>query len=279
MHLWRANFTLTKWKAWPRTITPFLMNFPGFRKFNRKIVMEIEEAKRKLEGSVPSPPKVERVKPPEVKVDVLYASSDYEPVTHAGTLWHDTFIISEMERLGYGIKHLRDPLAQRPAYEVLLESDFTTGCGHGGKTVYTGGLQQPLLSSKEPGHYRRGAIQGMGFKYLSCLLGADLLPSLVEDGAKLAQGYEKSYAFNWDPKYAFTKPENDPILRLFFLPYVRSVIGLLNGMSNKEAFELERKQYLVNAERAEDPEVRDLLIREADIMRMFGDSDAKVVES
>jgi len=56
MHLWRANFTLTKWKTWPRTMTPFLMNFPDFRKFNRKIVMEIEEAKRKLEGSVPFPP-------------------------------------------------------------------------------------------------------------------------------------------------------------------------------------------------------------------------------
>jgi len=42
---------------------------------------------------------------------------------------------------------------------------------------------------------------------------------------------------------------------------------------------LERKQYLVNAERAEDPELRDLLIREADIMRMFGDPDAKIVES
>ena len=106
-----------------------------------------------------------------------------------------------------------------------------------------------------------------------------MLPDLVENGASLAQGYEKSYAFNWDPKYGFTKPENDPILRLFFLPYVRSVIALLNGATNKEAFELERKQYLVNAERAEDPEVRDLLIREADIMKMFGDPDAKVVKS
>jgi len=278
--LWRANFTLTPWKAWPREMTPFLMNFPGFRRFNRRIITEIEEARRRLGGASPSPPRVGKVKPPEMKVDVLFASSDYEPVTHAGTLWHDSFLIPEMERLGYGIKHLRDPLAQRSLYEVLLESDFTTGCGHGGESVYTGGLQQPLLSSEEgPGHYRKEAIQGMSFKYLSCLLGADLLPNLVEDGAKLAQGYEESYAFSWDPKYGFTKPENDPILRLFFLPYVRSVIGLLNGMTNREAFELERKQYLVNAERAEDPEVRDLLIREADIMRMFGDSDAKVVES
>jgi len=278
MHLWRANFTLTRWKAWPRTMTPFLMNFPGFRKFQRKIVAEIEEARRKLEGSTPSPPEVERVKPPEVKVDVLYASSDYGPVTHAGTLWHDTFCIPEMERLGYGIKHLRDPLAQRPAYDMLLNSDFTTGCGHGGPDVYTGGLQQPLLELGKR-KYDEEAIQGMGFKYLSCLLGKKLLPQLVEDGAKLAQGYEKSYAMTWDPKYAFTKPENDPILRLFFLPYVRSVIGLLNGMSNKEAFELERKQYLVNAERAEDPEIRDLLIRESNVMVMFGDPNAKVVES
>jgi len=125
----------------------------------------------------------------------------------------------------------------------------------------------------------RKPSKGWAWKYLSCLLGAKLLPQLVEDGAKLAQGYEKSYAFNWDPKYGFTKPENDPILRLFFLPYVRSIIALLNGATNREAFELERKQYLVNAERTKDPEVRDLLIREADIMVMFGDPNAKITES
>jgi len=652
--LWRANLTLTRWKAWPRTMTPFLMNFPGFRKFNRRIVMEIEEAKGRLGSVSPSPPEIEKIEPPEGETNILYASSDYEPVTHAGTLWHDCFIVPEIERLGYRDKHLRDPAAQRPAYDALLDSDFTTGCGHGGEcydedtevltengwkhfyelggekvatlnpdthqleyqkpthyfeyeykgkmfyidgkrvnllvtpnhnlyvswlinegrewspfritkaenigekgttrdslgrfstnkkttaghclrfkrtaewkcepmkefnlpqasagwpiphgermdraektfsskpvniedwlrffgvwlaegsasyvkqssgrghyvisitqnddekrekikkwvdavcdqiehsawveesnehskavkfkskqvydylkqfggakkkyipkeikmlppqhlkilldsmvfgdgttmkdaveyntaskkladdvqeialkigraatittsseeiregnrstlyslyitdgdvhatkqswdwidyegkvydvevpnhllyvrrngkpcwsgnSVYTGGLQQPLL---EVGKYDKEAIQGMSFKYLSCLLASKLLPNLVENGAKLAQGYERSYAFTWDPKYAFSKPENCPILRLFFLPYVRSVIGLLNGMSNREAFELERKQYLVNAERAEDPEVRDLLIRESDIMRMFGDPDARVVES
>jgi len=278
MHLWRANFTLTRWKAWPRTMTPFLMNFPGFREFNRRIVMEIEEAKRRLGSVSSSPPEVERIRPPKGKINVLYASSDYEPVTHAGTLWHDSFVIPEIERLGFRDKHLRDPMAQRPAYDALLESSFTTGCGHGGETVYTGGLQQPLLELGRR-KYDEEAIRGMGFKYLSCLLGAKLLPQLVEDGAKLAQGYEKTYAFSWDPRYGFTKPENDPILRLFFLPYVQSVIALLNGVSNRRAFELERKQYLVNAERAEDPEVRDLLIREADIMRMFGDPDARVIES
>jgi len=278
MHLWRANFTLTKWKAWPREMTPFLMNFPGFRRFNRRIIMEIEEAKRKLGGATPSPPTLERKAVEKLPVyRILYASSDYEPVTHAGTLWHDTFVLPEIERLGHEDIHLRDPLAQRPLYEVLLESDFTTGCGHGGTDVYTGGLQQPLLELGKR-KYDEEAIQGMGFKYLSCLLGKKLLPQLVKDGAKLAQGYKKSYAFSWDPKYGFTKVENDPILRLFFLPYVRSVIALLNGATNKEAFELEKKEYLINAERAEDPEVRDLLIRESDVMVMFGNPNAKVVE-
>jgi len=278
MHLWRANFTLTKWKVWPRTMTPFLMNFPGFREFQRKIVTEIEEARSKLEGSAPSPPKVEKIKPPEEKIDILYASSDYEPVTHAGTLWHSTYIIPEIERLGYRDRHLRDPLAQRPLYDMLLESDFTTGCGHGGPDCYTGGLQQPLLELGRR-KYDEEAIQGICVKYLSCLLGKELLPQLVEDGAKLAQGYKETYAFSWSPQYAFTKPENDSVLRLFFLPYVQSVIALLNGATNREAFEVEKQGYLRNAERAEDPEVRDLLIRESNVMVMFGDPDAKVVES
>jgi len=164
---------------------------------------------------LPPRPEVERIRPPEGKINILYASSDYGPVVHSGTLWHDTYIIPEIERLGYRDKHLRDPMAQRPAYNMLLESDFTTGCGHGGETVYTGGLQQPLLELGKR-KYDEGAIQGMSFKYLSCLLGAKLLPQLVEDGARLAQGYEKSYAFSWSPQFAFTKPENDPILRSFF---------------------------------------------------------------
>jgi len=277
MHLWRANFTLTRWKAWPRTMTPFLMNFPGFKRFNRRIVMEIEEAKGRLGSVSPSPPEIEKIEPPEGEINILYASSDYEPVTHAGTLWHDSFVIPEIERLGYRDKHLRDPAAQRPAYDLLLESDFTTGCGHGGETVYTGGLQQPLLELGKR-KYDEEAIQGMGLKYLSCLLGARLLPQLVEDGAKLAQGYEKSYSFSWSPQFAFTKPENDSILRLFFLPYVQSVIALLNGASNRRAFEIEKQSYLRNAERAEDPEVRDLLIREQDIMVMFGDPNTTILD-
>jgi len=34
--LWRANFTLTPWKAWPREMTPFLMNFPWLQEVSEK---------------------------------------------------------------------------------------------------------------------------------------------------------------------------------------------------------------------------------------------------
>ena len=35
--------------------------------------------------------------------------------------------LPEMERLGYRDKHLRDPAAQRPAYDALLDSDSRRG--------------------------------------------------------------------------------------------------------------------------------------------------------
>jgi len=109
----------------------------------------------------------------------------------------------------------------------------------------------------------------------NCLLGAQLLPELAQNGA-FCQGYVKTYSFQWDPKYGFTKPENDPVVRLFFLPFMRATIGLLNGMTNREAHDLEYSEYMTNAERTGDPEIRDLLIREANIFEVFGDPNAKL---
>lgn len=128
----------------------------------------------------------------------------------------------------------------------------------------------------ECGKYDKKAVRDTGFKLLSCLLGAKLLPELAENGA-WCQGYVKTYSFNWDPKYGLTKPENDPVIRLFFLPFMRATIGLLNGMTNKEAHDLEHDQYLTNAERTDDPEIKDLLVREANIFEVFGDPNARLI--
>jgi len=276
--LWRANFT-TKWfKHYPRTMVPFLLNFPDFRKFQRKLVTEMEEARRTFGETVPSPSKVGEIAPSREGITVLNASSDYEGVTRMGALWIDTTLVPEVQRLGYNLRNLRDPLAQRPLYELLLESDFSFGVGHGSATTFTGGLQQPLLTSEERGHYRKEAVEGGAFKYLSCLLGKELLPDLVKNGdALLCQGYRKTYSFMNDPRF-FVKPENDATLALFFEGYSESVKALLNGATNEEACELERNVYLRNSRRTTDPEIRDLLLREAAILDFWGDSNARIVE-
>jgi len=141
-----------------------------------------------------------------------------------------------------------------------------------GNSVYTGGLQEPLL---ECGKYDPQAVKGGGAKLLSCLLGSQLLPELAQHGM-WSQGYVKTYSFQWDPKYGLTKPENDPVIRLFFLPFMRATIGLLNGMTNREAHDLEYSEYMTNAERTSDPEIRDLLIREANIFEVFGNPNARL---
>jgi len=278
MHLWRANFT-TKWfKHYPRTMVPFLLNFPDFREFQRRLVAEMEEARRTFSETAPVPSEVGKIAPSREGITVLNASSSYEGVTRMGALWIDTELVPEVQRLGYNLRNLRDPLAQRPLYELLLDSDFSFGVGHGSEVTFTGGLQQPLLTCKERGHYRKEAVEGGAFKYLSCLLGKELLPDLVENGdALLCQGYRETYSFMNDPRY-FIKPENDPCLSLFFEAYSESVRVLLNGGSNREAYELERDIYLRNSKRTSDPEIRDLLLREARILDFWGPPDAKVVE-
>jgi len=74
------------------------------------------------------------------------------------------------------------------------------------------------------------------------------------------------------------KPENDPVASLFFEGYSESVKALLNGVSNEEACQLEKDIYLRNSQRTSDPEIADLLRREAYILDFWGDSSAKIVE-
>jgi len=149
MHLWRANFT-TKWfKHYPRTMVPFLLNFPDFREFQRSLVAEMEEARRTFGETASVPSKVGEIAPPREGITVLNASSNYEPVTRMGCLWIDTTLVPEVQRLGYNLRNLRDPLTQRPLYELLLESDFSFGVGHGSAVTFTGGIQQPLLTCKK----------------------------------------------------------------------------------------------------------------------------------
>jgi len=101
------------------------------------------------------------------KKTILYASSQYEPVTNAGTLWHDTFVVPEIRRLGYTCRNIHDPLDHKPLFHTFLpEADLVLGCGHGGETVYTGGLQEYLL---ECGKYDPKAVKDTGFKLLSCV--------------------------------------------------------------------------------------------------------------
>jgi len=271
--LWYGNFTLGPFKAYPRASIPALLRFPAFRDFYSDILADIARPPRYPVRGVPS------VSVPSArgtlggKKTILYSSSDYEPVTHAGTLWFDTLVVPEIRRLGYTRRNIRDPLDHKPLFHQFLdEADLVIGCGHGSETTYTGGLQEPLL---ECGKYDPQAVKGGGAKLLSCLLGSQLLPELAQHGM-WSQGYVKTYSFQWDPKYGFTKPENDPVIRLFFLPFMRATIGLLNGITNREAHDLEYSEYMTNAERTSDPEIRDLLIREANIFKVFGDPNARL---
>jgi len=137
-------------------------------------------------------------------------------------------------------------------------------------TVHIPRTEYNPLCASAPSH--RGFTNYKGMVY--CVKVPNELIYVRRNGKPLFCG--NTYSFQWDPKYGFTKPENDPVIRLFFLPFMRATIGLLNGMTNREAHDLEYSEYMTNAERTSDPEIRDLLIREANIFEVFGDPNARL---
>ena len=131
--LWYGNFTLTPFKAYPRTAIPMLLSFKGFREFHSNIVEDIERAvakpPRPTGGAVEGFRRRLSKKP-----TILYASSQYEPVTNAGTMWLSTFVVPEIRRLNYTERNIRDPLDHKPLFDAFLgEADLVIGCGHGGQ--------------------------------------------------------------------------------------------------------------------------------------------------
>ena len=153
-------------------------------------------------------------------------------------------------------------------------SDLIIGTGHGGSDVLTGQFLNVLW---EVNNYNPEECKGKIIKFVSCETGAELGPDLIKNGAKAFQGYTKIYSFYVDltvKHYLF--PWIDSMARKFLMPPVKGINALLDGKTNKEAYDVEMEAWQEQIDLEEDPEMKSILEHNRNSFIMLGDPEAKI---
>jgi hypothetical protein len=253
----------------PRSLVPaYLRRFPEVRKRYR----DLAEAYFKAHGSASARPG----KALEGKMRVLVCEPSFEPATQYGSAFIRHFVAEPYRKKGYDVDTLwRISDLRAPFASSTVRNEVIIGVGHGSETEFTGQFLRKLWEADQ---LDRREIEGKSVKLLSCLIGAGLGPKLVENGAKIFQGYAKEYLLYMRYRRYFAAPWNDPVAGLFLRAYCNGVSRLLDGGTNLEAYELEQQQLMANAEqvRPSDPEVASALLHDTDHLVMLGDANATI---
>lgn len=196
---------------------------------------------------------------------------DYEPATHWGAYWVNALFIERALQKGHTVQDLYGDLADRRNFIGMdPQTVFISALGHGNETTFGGQYGEKVLWVG----YEEGAqvMAGKAGSFLSCLIGRELLPWLVEKGMAAARGYNEVYYFvvernNWPDGHA----------KWFFQAHFRFEDYILNGHTWKDAYEESRQTYMeyVNADYVPS-ECKPYLLHDCNAMVMFGDEDWKL---
>ncbi len=102
--------------------------------------------------------------------------------------------------------------------------------GHGGPSVFTGYEQKIVLEACHNDQIMNGTMS----HFLSCLIGQELLPSMISKGAISTIGYIVSFTFMVDTNFAV---EEDPYAEPFKDCTVAIIAKMLDGATLKEVWD------------------------------------------
>lgn len=153
-------------------------------------------------------------------------------------------------------------------------SNLIIGTGHGDYRTLTGQFLNVLW---ETSNYNPAECKDKIIKFVTCETGAELGPDLIKNGAKAFQGYTKIYSFYVDMNLRHLLfPWIDPIARKFLMPPVKGILALLDGKTNKEAYDTEIQAWQEQIDIEEDPEFKSILEHNRNSLIMLGDPNAKL---
>ena len=102
---------------------------------------------------------------------------------------------------GWSVRDLYgDDATKAKIIAELPSKTFASVLGHGNETTYTAQRQEVVLVKGDPDTDALCAKGGnLVMNFLTCLVGEDLLPYMIEKGLKAAKGYSEEFVFVTDP--------------------------------------------------------------------------------
>lgn len=198
------------------------------------------------------------------------------------TLCMADFDLPTRSASGFILRYIVPRLGPAPLYGMLdrrlpfqvsaPQADVIIGMGHGDVDSFTGQDETLIL---EVGRYDPKEVEGKILKLLSCQTGVQLGPDLVANGCAAYLGYTDDYLWVCDAELVLT-PWTDKMAAASLMPVVDSINALLDGMSVKEAHEIELEGYQRNAEIEEDELVKSCLEFNHENAILLGDPEARV---
>jgi len=163
-------------------------------------------------------------------------------------------------------------LDRKTTFTMLTFGDLIIGMGHGSPDTFTGQNEVVLL---EAGKYDPRLVEGKFVKLLSCECGQVLGQDIVDNGATAFQGYTEDFLWVMDYDYILT-PWDDPMAKKALLPVVCSMHLILDGKTNREAFNAEIEGFALNAEEEEDELIKSCIEFNRANAVLLGDESAKI---
>jgi|GEM_PF-3023773 len=204
---------------------------------------------------------------------VLGGSGDFDMATYYGKHYIENYSVKVAERTGLSVERIYgDEFIPETFYSKLEKFNpvFLSVCGHGNGTTFTG--QNEVEMIKVGDEERAKAWSGRVVNFLSCSIGQELVPWLVEKGLKSAMAYDDVYYFMADPtnfpnSYAFW----------FFNAHFTFDVNLYKGCTVREAHQLTLDKYQENIEKAPE-ECKPYLHHDMIHCKTYGDRNVRIVQ-
>lgn len=259
--------------AIPRMLIPhFLEYVPSFFEDYQKLFAE-----RTVIQPFRRYPDVELRPAPRERFRTTLTLPDFEPATHYASAFYKHYVVPVLTKVaGADIHLLRGLDKYRIFGNSVVGSTLVIGVGHGSDSFFTGQFLDVLWDKKAG--IPKEQIEGKSIKLLSCSIGKELGPHLIEKGANLFQGYAEDFLFFGDMASfrQYWQPWQDKIAEKFLLPVMGGTKALIGGATNKEAYDVEYNMRKKKIDLEDDPELRDVLIHDQNYFIMLGAEDAKI---
>jgi hypothetical protein len=193
--------------------------------------------------------------------------ASFDLPTHSASAFLLRYIAPRMEPF-----QLYGPIARRPFFSLAPSSDVIIGTGHGEPDEWTAQNESPVWKL---GQYNPAEVKGKVVKLVSCLVGQQLGPDLVANGAAAFLGFDDDVVWLADESY-WLRPWDDPYAQAVMLPIVQGVHVLLDGGTCSESLQEEKNGYLTNAQMTDSPLLKSVLQFNYDHAVLFGDPNAVV---